>query len=83
MPTEILFATLVGSAAGWLIPHFFRKSTIGTRYRSERDCKNCETRTAVQEIRVLVVELAIKAGVPPQEVSKFAGNTGRRYSDGV
>lgn len=82
MSQDVIVATLFGSAIGWLIPNFFKR-TLGTRYRTEKDCDQCETRQAVQEIRTLVVELAIKAGVPAQEVSRFMGNIGRRRSDDV
>lgn len=67
---ELVVSALCGSALGYLVPSFFRR-TIGTRYRTEKDCKTCEMRQAVQEIRTLVVELAIKAGVPAQEVAKL------------
>ena len=76
MPQAILIG-VVGAAAGFLIPEFFRK-TIGTRYRTEDACQDCETRRAVDHIRALVVELAIKAGVPAEEVAKLVNNIGHK-----
>jgi hypothetical protein len=48
----------------------FWKRTVGTRYRTEKDCSNCETRRAVRDIRRMTQELAIKAGVPVHEALK-------------
>lgn len=69
MPEAVLIG--IGAAAGWLVPEFFRR-TLGTRYRTENDCKACDTRRSVDRILALVVELAIKAGVPAHEVAKLA-----------
>jgi|LGVE01.1.fsa_nt_gb hypothetical protein len=62
---------VVGGVIAWVIPAFLQK-TVGTKYRTEDACKDCETRRAVDEIRTLVVELAIKAGVPAHDIAKMA-----------
>ena len=74
MPEGMIVGMVCGSAIGWAVPAFFRH-TIGTRYRTEDACHSCETRKAVDQIRTLVVELAIKAGVPAHEVAKLAQRT--------
>lgn len=71
MGEQLILTAVCGGAIGYLVPAFFRR-TIGTRYRTSVECSKCETRHAVDEIRMLVVELAIKAGVPAHEVAKLA-----------
>ncbi|WP_027715828.1 hypothetical protein [Desulfuromonas sp. TF] len=70
MPVEIVLASVFSACAGWAVPRLLNRSTVGTRYRTEKDCANCETRRAVGEIRSMVRELAIKAGVPVHEALK-------------
>jgi len=71
MPVDMMIGVVCGSAISWLVPAFFQK-TLGTRYRTENDCQNCALRKSVDEIRTLVMELAIKAGVPANEVANLA-----------
>lgn len=60
-------STIVATAsASFLIPALWKR-VVGTRYRTEKDCASCETRRAVNDIRRMVRELAIKAGVPVHE----------------
>ena len=73
----------------WLLTTFLKK-TVGTSYvtradfvkfKSEHDesCKTCQSRAALVQIKALLVELAIKAGVPAHEVAKIANiNTGEK-----
>lgn len=50
--------------------HLYRRF-FGTAYRTQKQCNDCSVRASMEVIRALVVELAIKAGVPPHEVSKI------------
>jgi hypothetical protein len=77
---DLVTGAAIGASAGWAIPILLKK-VVGTRYRSEKDCAACETRHAVRAIRIMVQELAIKAGVPihdalrvGREIEKNQGN---------
>jgi len=74
MAIEVLAVSVgagaIGTVLGWAIPKLLDRSTVGTRYRTENDCANCEIRRVVVEIRNMARELAIKAGVPVHEALK-------------
>lgn len=71
MTAEIVYGMIAGGIVAWSIPQIMKR-LFGTRYRTERDCKDCDTRKALSEIKMLVVELAIRAGVPAKEVAAIA-----------
>ena len=73
---------VIGVVIGWLLTQFLTR-TVGTRYVRETDfrkfktdhdskCSRCQNRRDMALIRQMVVELAIKAGVPAHEVAKIA-----------
>ena len=62
-----------GAAATWLTSAFFKR-TLGTSYRTQKQCDICSVRASMGVIRAMVVELAIKAGVPAQEVAKIVNS---------
>lgn len=69
-PTESVLIFIGGLLVAWLVRQFLKR-TIGTNYRTQRQCDDCSVRASMNVIRALVVELAIKAGVPPHEVAKI------------
>ncbi|WP_028318371.1 hypothetical protein [Desulfobulbus elongatus] len=72
---DLILAAAVGAAAGWLVPRALTK-LFGTVYRTEKECRQCDTRRAVYDIRTMVQELAIKAGVPVSEALKVGADLG-------
>lgn len=72
---------LAGIVAAYLIKKFLDR-TVGTNYRTQTQCDECSVRASMNVIRALVVELAIKAGVPPHEVAKIVTQMGGSESGG-
>lgn len=72
---EQVLLVLIGAAATWLVQKFLKR-TVGTDYRTQEQCDECSVRASMIVIRSLVVELAIKAGVPPHEVAKIVSQIG-------
>lgn len=71
--TAVIFVT--GVVVTSLVQIFIRK-TIGTNYRTQNQCDDCSVRASMTVIKTLVVELAIKAGVPAHEVAKIVTHIG-------
>lgn len=69
-----------GAAASWLVQYFLKR-TLGTRYRTQKQCDDCSVRSSMDVIKALVVELAIKAGVPPHEVARVVGKIGHNHGE--
>ena len=76
MTIEVVAVAAVSAGMGWGIPRMLTR-VFGTRYRTERDCQRCDTRRAVHDIRNMVQELAIKAGVPVHEALKVGASLGK------
>ena len=74
-----VLAAAGGGAAVWVVQTVLKK-TLGTKHVTSKECEDCETRKAVSNIQDLVVELAIKAGVPVHEAIQAV--KGRRKTDG-
>jgi hypothetical protein len=70
-----------GATVTFLIQQFWKR-TIGTAYRTQQQCDDCSVRASMDVIRSLVVELAIKAGVPAHEVAKIVGRIGGGVCEG-
>lgn len=68
-----LYYVAAGASVTWLVQQFWRR-TIGTSYRTQKQCEDCSVRASMEVIRKLVVELAIKAGVPPHEVARVVSH---------
>lgn len=66
---------LAGIVVTYLM-QLFLKRTVGTSYRTQTQCEECSVRASMNVIRALVVELAIKAGVPAHEVAKIVAKMG-------
>ena len=73
MGSETLITVIVTASLTYAVPIFWRR-VAGTRYRTEKDCQNCATKRDLAMVRQLVVELAIKAGVPAQEVARLVSH---------
>jgi hypothetical protein len=73
LTTENILIFVLGVLATWLLQQFLKR-TIGTSYRTQSQCEECSVRASMNVIRTLVVELAIKAGVPPHEVAKIVAS---------
>jgi hypothetical protein len=65
---EMLIGAMCGAGISYLVPAFFKR-TIGTRYVTEKECERCLLKREFQSLRRMVVQLAIKAGVPADEVA--------------
>lgn len=74
-PVETGLVFVAGSITSYLVKKFLDR-TVGTRYRTQSQCDDCSVRQSMAVIRTLVVELAIKAGVPPHEVAKIVNHIG-------
>lgn len=74
-PVEIALVFIAGIIVTWAVQRFLNK-TVGTAYRTQSQCDECSVRQSMAVIRTLVVELAIKAGVPPHEVAKIVNHIG-------
>jgi len=72
---EAALIFVAGIVVTYLV-QLFLKRTVGTSYRTQSQCDDCSVRSSMNVIRKLVVELAIKAGVPPHEVAKIVGDIG-------
>jgi hypothetical protein len=57
------------------------KRLFGTTYRTQDQCDACSVRKSMEVIRALVVELAIKAGVPPHEVARVVSGFVHKEAD--
>lgn len=75
-------SVVLGVVVAWLVARFLNR-TVGTEYVKRADfkkflethdarCKNCQSRASVSQIKKLLIELTIKAGVPAHEVAKIA-----------
>lgn len=76
MAPEILITMAVTASLTWGIPKVLNR-VVGTDYRTEQACQECDTRRAVHDIRRMVQELAIKAGVPTHEALKVGAELGQ------
>ena len=76
-PVDAVVVFIGGVIATALIQWFFRR-TIGTNYRTQNQCDECSVRASMAVIKTLVVELAIKAGVPAHEVAKVVSQIGSK-----
>lgn len=68
MTREIILSLIIGSSITWAVPQIWRR-LFGTRYRTEKDCKNCATKRDIALLRKLVVQLAVTAGVSPTAIA--------------
>jgi hypothetical protein len=66
----VIITAGTSSLVTWLVQRFLTK-TVGTNYRTQEQCEECSVRASMEVIRALVVELAIKAGVPAHEVAQL------------
>lgn len=78
---EVGLTFVCGVVVTWLLQQFLKR-TLGTRYRTQSQCDECSVRNTMNVIRSLVVELAIKAGVPPHEVAKIVSQMGGQETGG-
>ena len=76
MTGEMILMATVGASLGWGVPRLLTR-VLGTSYRTEKQCQECDTRQAVHDIRHMVQELAIKAGVPVHEALKVGAGLGQ------
>jgi hypothetical protein len=67
---------LAVAGCGFFLWYIKRKVT--TDYRTQEQCEECSVRASMEVIKALVIELAIKAGVPAHEVAKIASVTGKK-----
>lgn len=72
---EQLVLLAIGAVLTWVIQAFLKR-TVGTSYRTQDQCDECSVRASMIVIKSLVVELAIKAGVPAHEVAKIVSKIG-------
>lgn len=72
---EVFMAAMIGGA-GTLAGQQIYRRVFGTSYRTQKQCNECAVRMNMEVIKRLVVELAIKAGVPPHEVARVVSTMG-------
>lgn len=65
-----------GATVTWSVQQVLKK-VLGTRYRTQKQCDDCSVRASMGVIKSMVVELAIKAGVPAHEVAKVVAHIGK------
>jgi hypothetical protein len=65
---EVIISLIVGASIAWGIPRLWTH-LFGTRYRTEKDCRNCATKRDIALLRKLVVQLAVTAGVSPSSIA--------------
>lgn len=66
---------LGGAVIGWVVPAVLTKS-IATKHVTAKECADCEVRRCIKNLEALVLELAIKAGIPVHSVVEKLNNKG-------
>ena len=70
---EVIFWGALGISGVWLLRAAWGKSTIGTRYRTEKACEACRGNRDIElrKIRVLLHQVAYRLGVDPEFIEEI------------
>jgi hypothetical protein len=83
---QVIFWWFIATAGKWLVVSGLRKSSWGTRYKTETDCKACRaeckqtrreqkdiTLLELRRIRVLLIQVALRQGVDVENLEEIIG----------